>query len=133
MPDELKASFYKPEDEFTPMPFWFWNDSIEESEISKQINDFKEKGVMGFIIHPRIGIPREIQYLSDRFMDLIRFAVKRASRNNMKVILYDEGMYPSGSAHGLVVKDNPEYASRGLRMIEIKCNADCEINPDLLE
>lgn len=133
MLEKLKISFYKPEDEFSPIPFWFWNDFIEESEISKQINDFKKKGVMGFVIHPRIGIPREIQYLSDRFLDLIKFAVKIASKNGMKVILYDEGMYPSGSAHGLVVKDNPEYASCGLRMIEIKCNDTCEVKLDILK
>ena len=32
----------------------------------------------------------------------------------MKVVLYDEGMYPSGSAHGMVVATNPEFAARGI-------------------
>src|SRR5690606_22476011 len=34
---------------------------------------------------------------------------------------YDEGMYPSGSACGLVVKENREYASRGLQLKEYPC------------
>lgn len=32
----------------------------------------------------------------------------------MKVMLYDEAMYPSGSCHGQVVQENPEFASLGL-------------------
>lgn len=114
----LKEKFLHPDDEFTPIPFWFWNDSLNEEEIRRQIHDFREKGVMGFVIHPRIGIPKNIEYLSDRFMQLVRFAVAEAARLGMKVVLYDEGMYPSGSAHGLVVKKNPEYASKGLSMTE---------------
>jgi hypothetical protein len=116
--EDLKKEFLTPADEFTPIPFWFWNDALEETEIIRQIRDFKDKGVMGFIIHPRIGIPNELEYLSDRFMELVESAVKEAARQGMMVFLYDEGMYPSGSAHGLVVKGNPEFASRGLRVTE---------------
>lgn len=117
----LKKEFLNPSDEFTPIPFWFWNDDLNEPEIKRQIHDFCDKGVKGFVIHPRIGIPKEIEYLSDRFMELVKFAVLEAKSLGMKVVLYDEAMYPSGSAHGMVVKNNPEYASKGLQMIENKC------------
>lgn len=122
MRQELRQEFLTPADELTPMPFWFWNDTLSEQEITRQIDDFCEKGVMGFIIHPRKGIPKEIPYLSDVFMHYVKHAVMEAEKRGMKVILYDEAMYPSGSAHGLVVKDNPEYATRALRMEE--CNSD---------
>lgn len=115
---KLRRQFLQPADEYTPIPFWFWNDRLTEDEIIRQIHDFKAKGVMGFIIHPRIGIPKEIEYLSDRFMELVTCAVEEAKRLGMKVILYDEAMYPSGSAHGQVVATNPRFASRGLLMKE---------------
>ncbi|MCL6591403.1 MAG: hypothetical protein K6U80_15810 [Firmicutes bacterium] len=118
MLEELKQEFLHPPEEFSPIPFWFWNDALSEAEIARQIKDFRDKGVMGFVIHPRIGLPEDIPYLSDHFLDLVRFAVSEASQFRMKVVLYDEGMYPSGSAHGLVVQSNPEYAARGLRMKE---------------
>lgn len=118
MINKLKEGFITPQNDYSPIPFWFWNDNLEEGEIERQIHDFKSKGVMGFVIHPRIGIPKEIVYLSDRFMELVKFAVEAAASLDMKVVLYDEAMYPSGSAHGMVVKNNPEYASRGLKMIE---------------
>ncbi|WP_338789408.1 glycosyl hydrolase [Metabacillus sp. FJAT-53654] len=128
----LHQQFLHPPEEFTPIPFWFWNDSLTKEEITRQINDFYDKGVMGFVLHPRIGIPEEIVYLSDYFMELVQTAVEEAKQLGMLVILYDEAMYPSGSAKGLVVKDNPEYASRGLKMIEYPCNMANEIKIDLV-
>jgi hypothetical protein len=44
MLNNLKKAFLEPSDEFTPAPFWFLNDTLDESEISRQINDFKSKG-----------------------------------------------------------------------------------------
>lgn len=131
MINSLKQDFINPPEEFTPIPFWFWNDHLTKDEILRQINDFFDKGVTGFVLHPRIGVPAEIGYLSKEFMDLVYIAVEEAKRLNMSVILYDEAMYPSGSAKGMVVKDNPEYASRGLKMIEFPCEEQTEVTIDL--
>lgn len=118
MIQNLKEQFLHPSDEFTLIPFWFWNDALDEKEITRQINDFCAKGINGFVIHPRMGIPEDIPYLSDKFMHYVKYTVEEAHKRSMQVVLYDEAMYPSGSAHGMVVKDNPEYATRALRMEE---------------
>lgn len=113
----IKKDFIFPPNEYTPFPFWFWNDELNEKEIKNQIVEFKMKGIDGFIIHPRIGLPKRIGYLGDVFFKYIRFAVETAANLDMKVILYDEGMYPSGAANGKVVRDYPEYAAKGLRVL----------------
>ncbi len=102
--------------EYTPIPFWFINAALSREELKRQILDFKEKGIDGFVLHPRIGIPKSIEYLSDVFMDYVKYAVKVASQQSMAVVLYDEGMYPSGSAHGMVVEGHPEWRSVGLTL-----------------
>lgn len=130
MIEKIKADFLTPPDEFTPIPFWFWNDYLSEDTIKEQIHDFYHKGVKGFVIHPRIGIPKEIEYLSDRFMELVTYAVTEADKLGMKVVLYDEAMYPSGSAHGMVVKRNPSYASKALKMKEYQCYGNIRISLD---
>lgn len=117
-PAELK----NPPAEFSLLPFWFWNDHLEEQEIVRQIEDFQNHGVLGFVLHPRLGLPREIGFLSDAMLDFMELAVREATRRNMKVILYDEGMYPSGSAAGQVVAANPEFHCRCLA--EILCDTD---------
>ena len=120
---ELQAQFVNINnelDEFSPVPFWFWNDDIQKSELTRQIEDFKAKGVNGFVIHPRIGVPESLQYMSGEFLDLVKYTVSEAYRLKMKVVLYDEAMYPSGSAHGMVAQANPMYKSRGIRRVTDK-------------
>jgi hypothetical protein len=116
---DLEREFKSPPDEFSPIPFWFWNDAIRETELVRQIGDFHSKGIAGFVIHPRMGIPKDIPYLSDRFMSLVRLAVETAAGFDMRVVLYDEAMYPSGSAHGEVVRRNPDFAARSLRLVNL--------------
>ncbi len=110
--------FENPSSEFSPMPFWFWNDELSEKEISRQIFEFHEKGVDGFVIHPRIGLPESIGYMSGSWLHYVEFAVTEAGKLGMHVILYDEAMYPSGSCHGEVVRCNPQFASKCLEMRE---------------
>jgi hypothetical protein len=56
--DSILAEFRDPPREFSLMPFWFWNDDLTEAEILRQIADFEAHGVYGFVIHPRVGLPR---------------------------------------------------------------------------
>ena len=112
--ESLALTFADPPREFGAMPFWFWNDDLDEREIVRQIHEFHAKGFGGFIPHARIGLSRRVGYLTDEYFRLIRIAAKEAHRLSMKVVLYDEGSYPSGSAQGRVVAENPEYAARCL-------------------
>ena len=114
----LLNQILSPSEEFTPIPFWFFNDEPDEERIAAQLADYVEKGVNGIVLHPRIGVPESLPYLSEKYFDVMRFIVKTADELGMKVVLYDEGMYPSGSAHGMVVAANPDYASKGIRLVE---------------
>ena len=107
-----------PEREFTPIPFWFLNGDLEHEEIRRQMRDFHDHGVYGVVLHPRMGLPERIGYLSPEFFNYIRTAVQLAAELDMRIILYDEGMYPSGSANGQVVQGHPELASQGLALVD---------------
>lgn len=104
--------------EFSLFPFWFWNDRLEEAEILRQIADFEDHGVTAFVLHPRVGLPRDMGFMSETLLGFMSVAIEEAARRGMKVLLYDEGMYPSGSASGLVVASNPSLACRGLAIHE---------------
>ena len=116
----VPADFINPPHEFSIMPFWFWNDTLRDEEILRQIADFEAHGVYGFVIHPRIGLPDNVKWLSPEMIHAMDVAIREASLKKMYVILYDEGMYPSGSSSGQVVARNPEYAARGLSKIDLK-------------
>ncbi len=85
------------------MPFWAWNTAPDEEIIDRQVKDFGNMGFAGFIIHARNGL--DIPYMGERFLNLVRYAVKRAKESGLKVWLYDEDRWPSGCAGGLVTKD----------------------------
>ena len=114
---QLWKELQTPSTEFTPIPFWFFNDTPDEHRMRKQLEDYVEKGVNGIVLHPRIGVPEEVPYLSDKYFQAVCFLVKTAAELDMKIVLYDEGMYPSGSAHGMVVAKNPDFASKGIKLV----------------
>ena len=65
------------------------------------------------------GCRARMGWMSDALLAKMRFAIEEAQRRGMWVILYDEGMYPSGSASGQVVAENPAYQCRGLVRIDL--------------
>ncbi len=116
---QLTDTLTNPERELSLLPFWFWNDELDESEILRQIDEFERHGVYGFVIHPRVGLPRDLAWMSAKLLHFYRVAIDEARRRGMRVVLYDEGVYPSGSAAGQVVAENPAHACRGLAMREL--------------
>ena len=139
----LPDQWARPPAEFSQAPFWFWNDNLSEGELVRQLDDFKAHGVQAFVIHPRAGLPKDIGWLSDRMIDFMRFTIEQAAKRDMWVILYDEGMYPSGSSSGQVVAENPAFRTRGLVSVDLdEAKAGTEVNgvrigndgqPDLAE
>ena len=108
------ATFSAPPREFGPIPFWFLNDDLEEEELLRQLHAFHDAHYGGFVLHARVGLSHRVGYLTDEFFRLARRLVAEAGRLGMKVILYDEGSYPSGSAQGAVVAENPRFASQAM-------------------
>ena len=100
--------------DYTVIPFWFLNDDLEERELCRQLDDFAAHGVYGVVPHARMGLPRELAFMSDRWLEMLKVCVEHAAKNDMRIILYDEGMYPSGSCAGQVVAANPRHATRCL-------------------
>ena len=58
-------------------------------------------------------------WMSAPLLDKMRFGIEQAKARGMWVILYDEGMYPSGSSAGQVVAENPEFQCRGMVRINL--------------
>ena len=76
------------ENRFRIAPFWFWNGKITEEGIRRDIKEMKDKGMSGFLIHPRQGL--EIPYLSSEFFSLVEYAVEEGKRQGLEVWFYDE-------------------------------------------
>ena len=120
-------TFHTPPTEFSVIPFWFWNDDLDAAELRRQIADFQAHGVHGFLIHPRVGLPRELGWMSEKLLHFYDVAIEEAARRGMQVILYDEGMYPSGSSSGQVVAENPAFQCRCLAKIDLSTGEEPQL------
>lgn len=98
-------------------PFWSWNTLMTKEMIEEQILEFKKMGMGGFHIHVRVGLRN--QYLSDEFLELVRFCNEKAKENGMLCWLYDEDRYSSGIAGGEVTK-NVFFRARWLKLTPTK-------------
>ena len=122
---EAFKTFSAPPREFGPIPFWFLNDDLDEGELIRQLHAFHAANYGGFVLHARVGLSRRVGYLTDEFFRLARLLVAEAARLEMKVILYDEGSYPSGSAQGAVVAENPDYAAQAMGLWQRTVEGPC--------
>lgn len=125
----IPVDLLHPPREFSVIPFWFWNDDLAASEITRQIDDFQRHGVDGFVIHPRVGLPRNLGWMSPELLGFYQIAIEAAQQRQMTVMLYDEGMYPSGSSSGQVVAVDTAFACRCLAKADLSDGHTLVLNP----
>ncbi len=102
---------------FKPLPFWSWNNKLDQKEIREQINGFKAQGMGGFFIHARGGL--KTSYMSEEWIGCVRAAVEEAKEIGLKVWLYDEDGWPSGFAGGVIPALGVDYQQKWLCKEEI--------------
>ncbi len=93
------------------IPFWSWNNSLDEEELVKQIEEMHAAGIGGFIMHARTGLKDE--YLSDKWFSCIGACLKKARELDMNAWAYDENGWPSGFVGGKLL-ENVDFRARFL-------------------
>ncbi|MHC4884905.1 MAG: hypothetical protein ACYTGH_07465 [Planctomycetota bacterium] len=95
-----------------PYPFWFWNGEMEADEwngemeadeIRRQLAIMREAGITEFILHGRTGL--ETPFLSEEWFAAVGVAIEDAAAHGMRVWIYDEYNWPSGTANGAITAD----------------------------
>ena len=77
--DEAFKAFQNPPTEFGIIPFWFWNDDLEEAELIRQLHVFHDAGFGGVMPHARVGLSHRVGYLTDEFFRLMKVVVDELS------------------------------------------------------
>lgn len=103
MRKELETALRGELKEYRSIPFWSWNNSLDEGELTKQIEEMKTAGIGGFIMHARTGLKDE--YLGERWFSCIEACLKKARELDMEAWVYDENGWPSGFCGGKLLED----------------------------
>lgn len=117
----LLETFKEPLSIHRGTPFWSWNNKLDQEQLLRQIDGFKQMGMGGFHIHCRTGMGTE--YLGEEFMSIVRVCVEKAAGQGLLVRLYDEDRWPSGFGGGLVTK-NPDYRAKYLLFTRVPYGQD---------
>ncbi|MBQ8802456.1 MAG: hypothetical protein IJZ53_02315 [Tyzzerella sp.] len=88
--------------DYRPIPFWSWNDKLEEKELIEQIRWMNDVGFGGFFMHARGGL--SIEYLSEEWFHCIRACCEEAKELGMSAWAYDENGWPSGFVGGKLLE-----------------------------
>lgn len=91
------------EKKYQCIPFWSWNDELDEEGLVKQVEWMNENGVGGFFMHARGGLKTE--YLGKKWFDCIDACSRRAEELGMEAYAYDENGWPSGFVGGKLLED----------------------------
>jgi len=97
--------------DYGSIPFWSWNNTLDENELCKQIEEMKNEGIEGFIMHARTGLKDE--YLGEKWFSCIEVCLKKARELGMKAWVYDENGWPSGFVGGKLL-ENYDFRARYL-------------------
>lgn len=100
---ELKKFLTKNIEEYKPLPFWSWNDDLEEEKLLLQIHWMNQNNIGGFFMHARTGLKTD--YMSQKWMKCICACAEYANELGLKAWAYDENGWPSGFAGGKLLEN----------------------------
>ncbi|MBQ8343485.1 MAG: hypothetical protein IJY21_05190 [Clostridia bacterium] len=91
------------EKKYQCIPFWSWNDELDEEGLVKQIEWMNANGVGGFFMHARGGLKTE--YLGEKWFSCIKACAEKAEELGMEAYAYDENGWPSGFVGGKLLEN----------------------------
>lgn len=109
--------FQNPPREYSAVPLWFWNGTLEPDRLRWQIDEMVDKGIYGAFMHARAYL--KTPYLEQEWWDAVEACVDEGKRKGFGAWLYDEYAWPSGTA-GSVFEYGYQKPSRVLA--EGECN-----------
>jgi hypothetical protein len=106
------ADFRDPPMDFRPVPFWSWNERLEEAELKRQLELFVPAGWGGAFIHSRVGLVTP--YMGQAWFDASAEVIRLSKQQGLGVWLYDEDRWPSGYSSGTVPMADESYRMKAL-------------------
>lgn len=111
MQEKIQRKFDEAMRAYKSIPFWSWNNYLDEEELCRQIEEMRSAGVGGFIMHARTGLKEE--YLGEKWFSCIGACLKKAKELQMDAWIYDDNGWPSGFVGGKLLK-NENWRARFL-------------------
>ena len=107
-----------------PAYTWLWNTTVTRDGIKHRIDEMYSLGIRAFYV---LGEPENFrptirrthlspEYLSDEYIELVKYAFEYAKEKGMYTWLYNEGGFPSGMVCGQIRCAHPELAMKNIEV-----------------
>lgn len=106
--EQVRSAFQAPPDEARAMMRWWWfGPAVSKPELEREITAMKAGGFGGFEIQPVYPLSlddpntglRNLTYLSDEFIDAVRFAAQKGREQGLRVDVTLGSGWPFGGPH----------------------------------
>ena len=96
------------------IPFVAVSGKPSESEVREKVASIQAQGMDSFLVYARSGL--ELEYMGEEWLTVCEWFCDEAEKRGMKVWLYDEYNWPSGTCKGRVPGENDawRYAEYGV-------------------
>lgn len=109
---------------------YFLNHLLDSDEVRRQVREFAKAGYESLFAHSRAGLLTP--YMSKGWFDIIDAMADEARKCGITLSIWDEDYYPSPTAGGRIVWDNPELMAQDLRFTVVKVKPGETINKLLI-
>lgn len=97
-----------------PIIAWALNDRLEPGPLRDQLLSFKRAGYGGIMLQVWRGCPYDV--MSDEWLEMVGFILHLAKEHDMEAWIWDDWVFPSGPAGGIVTSGSDDFKSRGLQI-----------------
>ena len=113
--EEVAANFKAPPREYGAIQPWAsWNGPDADERKARIVHDLDELSANGvFVVNMSPGRGKPI-YLSQEYMDQVKFLVRECAKRGMKLWIQDECDFPSGFAGGKISEEYPQLGMQGI-------------------
>lgn len=89
------------------LPFVAITGRPSAADVTKKVDTLQNAGYDQFLVYARSGL--QYTYMGEEWLTLVEQFCREAERRGMKVWLYDEYNWPSGTCRGRVPSENPAW------------------------
>jgi hypothetical protein len=114
---EAAKIFAAPPPEYSATTTWGWNGPMTEEVIVRDLDTIHARGLRIVTIEAGYHMD-DAPYITDAWFKRVRFAAEEAAKRGMRLIVIDEGKYPSGFANGKFSQERPDLRMQGLAVAE---------------
>jgi len=97
------------------IPFGAQSGRPTPADAVRTIGAAADAGFSDYMVYARSGL--ELDYMGEEWLALVEAYLKAAKARGLHVWLYDEFNWPSGSCHGRVTRENPDWCSTSMTLV----------------